>query len=202
MMGLYSNDIRTFIDHRIGWTKLQFAAAPEITLSRSMFGHDFYVTKSSQGNDSIVVPENAASTYQLIFSVKNMSEEDLYVKSVEVLNFEEIETLFERAISELDGHIPPEKMKLIKAESDYFSTMDSKTRESMLTNVRRGKFKVRLHTNFRVYTQVVQSVWFHNGLRYSILGVDSNITDFEYNHPEGVKNLGLLSQEPLQWPNF
>ncbi|MBI5215536.1 MAG: hypothetical protein HY960_07260 [Ignavibacteriae bacterium] len=206
-ISLYSTELRGFVDSIFGWTRLQFATDPEMKVVRSMFGHDFSVIKSSLGKDSIVVPYEGATTYQIILHIKNLSEEELIIQNANIINDTENKVFLDLGVpqkindKDLINHLKYEETTYLRFER-YINKIELSQRNELLKCIESANLKIQLQTNFKKYILAVNCIWFHNGDRYSIIGTDTNIANFEYNDSEGVKVGGLLTQQPLQWPNF
>ncbi len=202
LLSWYVPEIRASLDHLFGWTKNQFAARPEFTTKRSTFGHEFSVLKTSVGRDSIAILHNGETTYQLVLSVYNMSDELLLIRDLSILDQNEEKILALKGIPLSGEKVEPEQHHLLKLESELINSLPESARTRLMRVISAGHIEVLISSNFRSYRHRINCVWFCIDSQYSIMGTDSTVSDFENNDPEGLRALGFLKGSPSVWPKF
>lgn len=189
-VALYPTEIRGLVDDALGWGKHQFAKAPKVEVRRSLFNHEFLIVKSSMGKDSIIVWGNA-TTHQLLINVTNLEEDDLYVKSVELIDSSGSILLYRKGFPGGGELVKTAETKPLQAESPSLFG-----RDDLVKLFGKGNLRIRPKTNFKTFTYPLDCICFANGSelpngRYLyILGKDTSCKDFELKDPNGLWNQG------------
>ena len=172
------------------FVKSLFATPPTIEIKRSLFNNMFSFVKSSKNIDSLVVT-GVNTTYQVWVKVKNNSEEELFVKSLEVFDSQKRAQIAKTEYSELGAKIKPLSDAILKVETiSLFGNDDA------LRWIEKGKLILMLNSNLGSVSREIYCICFFNGRKMPngkflyALGKDTNCVEFELNDPEGLKATG------------